>query len=399
MLPLYFARRYLFSKKSHSVINIIAGVSLFAIAMPVAAMIILLSVFNGFENLIKEMATAFDAEITITAHEGSSFNRAEFSKFELDKEPYVEGMSWSIEQNALVEYKGRQTTITIRGVDDSYEEVFPIAEAVVSGEYRVKLGDYERCVVGQTLCYTLGIYTFIEPLKLYAINRESFSTLLPLNGFRRQEVQIAGTFSLDAESEQNYILTSLRLAERIFDLEGRATALLVKLNKGVELDEAKRKIEQILGREFDVKTRYELRPTIYNIMTYEKWGIFFISLLVLLIAAFSIVGSLTMLILEKLPECETLKAMGASTQLIRRIFISEGLLIGAMAALVGITLGVSITLIQQHFGIIEMPVESFVTRSYPIEFRIEDLAVIILAYSAVIYIITHLTVKSLIKRF
>ncbi|MEE1099504.1 MAG: FtsX-like permease family protein, partial [Alistipes sp.] len=243
------------------------------------------------------------------------------------------------------------------------------------------------------------IYTFIEPLKLYAINRESFSTLLPLNGFRRQEVQIAGTFSLDAESEQNYILTSLRLAERIFDLEGRATALLVKLNKGVELDEAKRKIEQILGREFDVKTRYELRPTIYNIMTYEKWGIFFISLLVLLIAAFSIVGSLTMLILEKLPECETLKAMGASTQLIRRIFISEGLLIGAIAALVGITLGVSITLIQQHFGIIEMPVESFVTRSYPIEFRIEDLAVIILAYSAVIYIITHLTVKSLIKRF
>lgn len=398
MLPLLFARRYLFSQKSHSVINIIATVSLFAITMPVAAMIILLSVFNGFEGLIKQMATAFDAEITITANQGVSFSREELNLEKLSKADCVESTCWIIEQNALVEYKGRQAIITLRGVDTTYTNLFPIREVISSGEYRVELGDYDRCVIGQSLSYSLGIYTFIEPLTLYSVNRESFSTLLPLDGFSSEQLSVSGTFLLDAESEQQYILSSLRLAERLFNLEGRATALLLKLKSGEELDRAKLKIEEIVGDRFEVRSRYELRPTLYDIMTYEKWGIFFISLLVLLIAGFSIVGSLTMLIMEKLPECDTLRALGATTKFIRRIFIGEGLLIGAIAAVIGSILGVGVTLLQQHFGIIEIPVESFISRSYPIEFRWQDLVAIILAYAAVIYLITHITVSSLIHR-
>ena len=279
MLPLLFSRRYLFSKKSHSVINIISGVSVFAVAMPVAAMIILLSVFNGFEELVKQMASTFDADLTVTPREGERFPAERIDTAALACIDGLGGWSYTVEQNVLLEYRGHQAAATLRGADDRYPEVMPILGAISAGDYQVRLGDYDRAVLGQALAYSLGVRSLVgEPLKIYALRRNGFSTLIPLEGYSRREVDMAGVFQLDSEAEQQYLITSLRLARELFDFGEDATALLLRVDDPDRIETVKREVEQAVGREFEVRTRYELRRTFYDIMIYEKWGIFFISL-------------------------------------------------------------------------------------------------------------------------
>ncbi len=396
MLSLLFARRYLFSKKSHSVINIIAGVSLFAIAMPVAAMVILLSVFNGFEGLIRSMASTFDADLTITLREGTVMRCEEVDRAALSNLEGVEALSWVVEREALLSYGERQTTATIRGVEESYDQLFPIREAIHHGEYELQRGDYDRVLMGQAMTYTLGIRTLLHPIEIYALSHNSFSSLLPFDSYTRRKVDIAGTFLLEADTEQRYLLTSIRLARDLFEMEGGATALLVKVEDPARVERVKRAVQELLGEEFRVQTRYELRPTFYDIMTYEKWGIFLISLLVLVIAAFSVVGTLVMLILEKRDEQLTLRSLGADGGLIRRIFLGEGALIGAIGLGIGLVVGIALTLGQQHFGWVKIPVESFIMQSYPVELRWGDLVAVVLLFCGVIASISQLTVRSMI---
>lgn len=399
MLPLLFSRRYLFSKKSHSVINIISGVSVFAVAMPVAAMIILLSVFNGFEELVKQMASTFDADLTVTPREGERFPAERIDTAALACIDGLGGWSYTVEQNVLLEYRGHQAAATLRGADDCYPEVMPILGAISAGDYQVRLGDYDRAVLGQALAYSLGVRSLVgEPLKIYALRRNGFSTLIPLEGYSRREVDMAGVFQLDSEAEQQYLITSLRLARELFDFGEDATALLLRVDDPDRIETVKREVEQAVGREFEVRTRYELRRTFYDIMIYEKWGIFFISLLVLVIASFSMVGALSMLIIEKRKDVRTLRALGADTRLIRRIFIGEGVLIGSIGAAIGTVTGVTVTLVQQLFGIVEIPVESLVTRSYPVLFQVNDLLAVLGAFALVVAAVTGLTVYNMIPK-
>ena len=399
MLPLLFSRRYLFSKKSHSVINIISGVSVFAVAMPVAAMIILLSVFNGFEELVKQMASTFDADLTVTPREGERFPAERIDTAALACIDGLGGWSYTVEQNVLLEYRGHQAAATLRGADDRYPEVMPILGAISAGDYQVRLGDYDRAVLGQALAYSLGVRSLVgEPLKIYALRRNGFSTLIPLEGYSRREVDMAGVFQLDSEAEQQYLITSLRLARELFDFGEDATALLLRVDDPDRIETVKREVEQAVGREFEVRTRYELRRTFYDIMIYEKWGIFFISLLVLVIASFSMVGALSMLIIEKRKDVRTLRALGADTRLIRRIFIGEGVLIGSIGAAIGTVTGVTVTLVQQLFGIVEIPVESLVTRSYPVLFQVNDLLAVLGAFALVVAAVTGLTVYTMIPK-
>ena len=399
MLPLLFSRRYLFSKKSHSVINIISGVSVFAVAMPVAAMIILLSVFNGFEELVKQMASTFDADLTVTPREGERFPAERIDTAALACIDGLGGWSYTVEQNVLLEYRGHQAAATLRGADDRYPEVMPILGAISAGDDQVRLGDYDRAVLGQALAYSLGVRSLVgEPLKIYALRRNGFSTLIPLEGYSRREVDMAGVFQLDSEAEQQYLITSLRLARELFDFGEDATALLLRVDDPDRIETVKREVEQAVGREFEVRTRYELRRTFYDIMIYEKWGIFFISLLVLVIASFSMVGALSMLIIEKRKDVRTLRALGADTRLIRRIFIGEGVLIGSIGAAIGTVTGVTVTLVQQLFGIVEIPVESLVTRSYPVLFQVNDLLAVLGAFALVVAAVTGLTVYNMIPK-
>lgn len=399
MLTLRFARRYLFSPKSHSVINLISGVSLVAMATPVAAMIILLSVFNGFEGLIRSMASTFDTDLVITPHEGVSLPTERIDTAALRQIEGVEACSWVVEQEAMVSYGDRQAMVVVRGVEDHYTSLLPIHQATASGEYRVRLGDYDYAFIGQGLGYRLGVRTLVaDPLKIYALKRESFSTLLPIDGYTRREVPLSGTFLLDTESEERYLLTSIRLARDLFTMEGCATALFVKGDGSCSIEALRNRLQERLGEEFKVETRYERNKTFYDIMTYEKWGIFFISLLVVIIASFSIVGALAMLIIEKRDEQLTLRSLGADTAFIRRIFLSEGLLIGGLGALAGTLIGVGITLAQEHIGLVEMPTASFVMQYYPVEFRLMDLIAILAVFTGVVWSISQLTVRNMIPK-
>ena len=398
MLPQFFARRYLFSPKSRSVVNLISGLSVVAVAMPVAAMIILLSVFNGFESLVKSMCSAFDADLTVTPRQGQTFAADAVDTAAVARIDGVEAFSFILEQSALLEHAGRQATATVRGVDDAYGEVFPLAEAIPSGEFRVRLGDLERLVMGQSMAYMLGVRTLADAdVNVYAVRRGSFSSLLPFDNYTRRTVPLGGVYSLDLETERTYVLASLRLAQELFSHPGRVSGLVVRLREGADAERVRQALEQRLGGEYRVRTRYELRASFYRIMTYEKWGIFFISLLVLLVASFSVVGALAMLIVDKRRDIATLRALGADTSLVRAVFRSEGLLICGLGALFGVVLGVGASLVQQHFGLIGIPAETFLTKSYPVEFRFGDLVVVLAAFGLVAYVISNITVRSMVK--
>ena len=398
MLPQFFARRYLFSPKSRSVVNLISGLSVVAVAMPVAAMIILLSVFNGFESLVKSMCSAFDADLTVTPRQGQTFAADAVDTAAVARIDGVEAFSFILEQSALLEHAGRQATATVRGVDDAYGEVFPLAEAIPSGEFRVRLGDLERLVMGQSMAYMLGVRTLADAdVNVYAVRRGSFSSLLPFDNYTRRTVPLGGVYSLDLETERTSVLASLRLAQELFSHPGRVSGLVVRLQEGADAERVRQALEQRLGGEYRVRTRYELRASFYRIMTYEKWGIFFISLLVLLVASFSVVGALAMLIVDKRRDIATLRALGADTSLVRAVFRSEGLLICGLGALFGVVLGVGASLVQQHFGLIGIPAETFLTKSYPVEFRFGDLVVVLAAFGLVAYVISNITVRSMVK--
>lgn len=398
MLPQLFARRYLFSAESRSVVNLIAGLSVVAVAMPVAAMIILLSVFNGFEGLVRSTWSAFDAQLTVVPREGSTFAVDRIDTAALTRIPEVERCSFILEQSALLQHKGRQAIATVRGVDDAYDAVLGWSDAVVAGDGAVRIGDLERMVVGQAMAAQLGIRSLADAhVDAYAVRRGTVPSLLPSANYTRRTVLTGGVFALDGETEQRYVLVSLRLARNLFNYPDRASALLLRLAEGSDPDRTKKAVAQIAGDEFDVRTRYELRASFYRIMTYEKWGIFFIALLVLVIASFSVIGALTMLIVEKRNDIETLRALGADNRLVRSIFRTEGLLICALGAGVGVAIGVAATLAQQYFGWIELPADSFLTKSYPVEFRLGDLAAVVAAFAAIAFLLSDGTTRSLIK--
>ena len=374
MLPQLFARRYLFSSQSRSVVNLISGLSVAAVAMPVAAMIILLSVFNGFESLVKSMYSAFDADLTVSPRQGQTFAQRDLDTAALARIPGVGALSFTLEQSALLEHGGRQATATIRGVDDAYGAVFQLGDAVSAGEWRVRLGDLERLVVGQSMAWMLGIRSLADAdVTLYAVRRGSFSSLLPLENYTRRTEPVGGVYTLDLETERTYVLASLRLAQELFGYPGRASALVVCLAPGADAAAVRKAVAEAAGDGFRVRTRDELR------------------------ASFSVVGALAMLIVEKRDDISTLRALGADTGLVRAVFRTEGFLICGLGAVAGMTLGVAATLAQQYFGLIEIPAETFLTKSYPVEFRPTDLAVVAASFAAVAALLSNITVRSMIK--
>ena len=400
MLVSLFARRYLFSRNSRSVINIISGVSLVAVSVPVAAMIILLSVFNGFEGLVRQTWSAFDADLTVMPVRGVTFGVKEIDISKVEASDVVEATSFIVEQEALITHGEHRATVTVRGVDEHYAEVVPLVETIVAGDCRLCSGEeMDNILLGQGVAYALGSnFSNENGVKVYAVRRNSFSSLLPMDGYAVAELPVAGIFAVDAETDGSNVITTLRRAQSLFDYPSAATSLLVKVGTDVLHDEAKIAVQQIVGEEFNVKTRNELNATLNRLMLYEKWGIFFIALMVLVIASFSIVGALVMLIIDKKKDIATLRAFGADVPLVRRIFTAEGVLICGIGGCVGLLLGIALVLVQQHFGIIRMPTEGFLVDVYPVELRIADVVMVVSAFVVVVPLISAMTVRTMIKR-
>lgn len=398
-LQALFARRYLFSRKSHSVINIISAVSSFAVGVPVAAMVILLSVFNGFEGLVKSMFRDFDPDIAVVAAEGKVFDADGVGRGRLLAVPGVGEVSMVLEDNALLEYRGRQFIATVRGVDSLYGSVVPIEDMVVEGEYEPWFGDMMQVLVGQGVAYNLGVRTALyDPIKVYVPRRGSFSTLLPIDFYREKEVFPSGIFALDAETDTKYVITPIEFTRALFDYPGKVSALAVKIRPGADADKVAAALRAELGGDFKVLTRYQQKASLYQIMTYEKWGIFVIILMVLVIASFSIIGSLVMLIIDKRGDMRTLVSMGGSVGFLRGIFVREGMMVSLMGAGGGMVFGLLLCWLQTAFGLVKIPADTFLIDAYPVVVKVSDMVAVAVCFTVVCYIITKFTVVRMIPR-
>ena len=398
-LQTLFAKRYLFSRKSHSVINIISRVSSFAVGVPVAAMVILLSVFNGFEGLVKDMFHEFDPDIAIVAAEGKVFDGGDTLRETLLSVPGVDQVSMILEDNALLEYRGRQFIATVRGVDSLYGSVVPIKDMVVEGEYLPWFGDMMQVLVGQGVAYNLGVRTALyDPIKMYVPRRGSFSTILPIDFYRTKEVFPSGIFALDAETDTKYVITPIEFTQLLFDYPDKVSAVAVKILSQASTDNVAAELREKLGDNFKVLTRYQQKASLYQVMTYEKWGIFVIILMVLIIASFSIIGSLVMLIIDKREDMRTLVSMGGSIGFLRGIFVREGMMVSMMGAAGGMVFGLLLCWIQITFGLVKIPADTFLIDTYPVVVKLSDLIAVAICFTVVCYIITKFTVVRMIPR-
>lgn len=399
-LPLLFAKRYLFSRKSHTVINIISGVSSFTVAIPVMAMVVLLSVFNGFDSLIKSMYRNFDPDIAVMPVEGKFFGKESVDTGRIGALPQVSEVGFTLEENALFEYGDRQVIGTMKGVDAAFGRIVPVANMVVRGEFDSLPGSTERALVGQGMAYNLMIGARPdEILEVYMPRRGRSVSLLPVDLYRKQPITASGVFALDSETDGKYVIVPLGFAQRLLDYDStKVSSLVVGLKAGSDPLKARQEIAGIVGDDFKVLTRYQQKESFYRLMQYEKWGIYFIILMVLVIASFSIIGSLIMIIIDKKKDTETLITMGAGRRLIRRIFISEGLLISGIGTGIGLVLGIVICLLQQHFGLVKMAGTSFLIDTYPVEMKLTDVLGVVVSVGAVNYLIAWFTVTRMIRK-
>ena len=392
-----FALKYLTSPKSHSVINIIATVSLLAVVVPVAAMVILLSVFNGFESLVRDLYKVVDADIEIATQGGFDINDTSLRTTVAESEG-VEALSFITERQSLLSYRDNRVAVRLRGVDEEYGRVVPLEMFTTSGNAVVQLGDFDRLLLGEGVAYELGVYSLVAgDVEVFSLGGGHIGSLLPTFAMHSESLDVCGVLTIDQQHAASFALTSLRAANRIFGTENRADKLLVKVENGASHSKVAERLRAALGDKFEVVLREDKNEGFYAIMRYEKWAIFFVSLLVLVVASLSIVGTVIMLIIEKRDEQNTLFSMGADSRFIRGVFIREGLLISGIGGVIGLVIGVVVTLLQQHFGFVKMPNGNFLVENYPVELQALDLLVIFVVFLMVAFGVSMVATSTMIK--
>ena len=405
-LSLYIAKRYLFSKKSHQVINIISGIAIAGIALATAAMVCTLSVFNGFQGVVAKQFTAFDPDIKIVAAKGKSFITSDPG---IESVTQLEGASvvaFCVEDKVLAEYGGKQVMAVLKGVDNNFTKLTDI-ESTLIGEGPLTLQDSLNSyalpgieLMGQLNC---GLQ-FTTPLKIYVPRRGGKINLtMPAQNFKKGELLSSGHAFVvqQPKYDAGYILTSVDFARKIFRRKNNeATSMEIKVNDKADIDDVKREIKSILGEEFTVHDRYEQQNDIYKVMQIEKLLSYIFLTFILLVACFNIVGSLSMLIIEKRDNMNTLRSMGAEGKIIANIFVYEGVIISAIGALAGIIAGIFLCVVQQKYGIISMGgAGGFVIDSYPVEIHSGDVAATFVTVLAVGITAVWLPVRVLTRRF
>lgn len=396
-LPYFIAGRYLRSRKSHSVINIISGVSVAAMATPVAAMVILLSVFNGLEGMVRTLYRAVDADISIRAAEGTVFDVAAVDTAAIRAAEGVETLSLVLEQGAMAEVGDRRTIVRLRGVERTYEDVVPVAQTIYGGTFAVGVDDSRSVVLGHRTAQELGMSRQAagDMVTLYAINRTRFSSLLPVGGYTRRTLPVAGFYSIDDENG-DVAYVSLDVAQDMFNYEGRASSVAVKLAAGADADAVAERLQRIAGEGMEVLTR-ERSNSIYRLMALEKWGVFAVALLVLVVASLTVVGTIVMIMIDKRDDAATLRMMGASRATVRDIFVGEGHLLAGVSLVLGVAAGVGLTLLQQTVGLVRLQTATLMVDIYPVELHAADVLLTAAAYIVVAHVVTRLTVGAMLK--
>ncbi len=383
----YIARRYLISKKSVNVINIISGVSVAGVTVGTFALIVILSVFNGLDTSIKSLFSSFDPDIKISVAKGKSFDLNEGNFEAIKNLSGISSVTPVVEEDALLRYGDRQYFATIKGVPANYSEISGLdTTSITSGRFMLESGRVPFAIVGQGVAYYLSVgLNFTDPVHIYTLKKGTSGRPSLANAFNHSAIYASGIFQNQQEIDSKYVLVPFGYAQELFQMENRVSAVEIGLNPNISEDQAKAEIIGLLGEKFVVKTQFEQHELFYKVMRSEKWAIFIILGFVLVIASFNILGSLSMLIIDKKADIAILQSMGANQKLVRTIFLFEGWMISLAGAVFGLILGILICWIQIEFGLLKIPGNegSFIFSAYPVEIRISDLLAIFLLVTGI----------------
>ena len=404
--PFFIARRYLFSKKSTNAINIISGISVIGVAVATMALVVTLSVFNGFHDLVASFFTTFDPQLKVTPVMGKTVAADDPILTQIKQLPEVDVATESVEDQALVIYRGRQAMVTVKGVEDNFDQLTHIKEILLGdGEYELHAADMFYGIPGIRLAEQLGTgYLYEEPLKVYAPRREGQLNMAnPMDGLVEDELYSPGVIFQVSQSkyDKNYILTSIDFARRIFEQQGMISALELRLKPGSNFERVKSEIKDIAGDKYYVKDRFEQQDDTFKIMKIEKLMAYIFLTFILMIACFNIIGSLSMLIIDKKQDAITLRNMGANEHQISGIFMMEGRMICLLGAVIGITVGLLFCWLQQEFGLVRFGSSegSYIIDAYPVSVRVWDIVLVFMTVVAVGFLSVWYPVRHLSKKY
>lgn len=411
--PFFIARRYLFSRKSTHAINIISGVSVVGVTIATMALVVTLSVFNGFHDLVATFFTAFDPQIKVTPATGKTAPANDPVLTQIRQLPQIDVAMESLEDQALAVYNHHQAMVTIKGVEDNFNRLTHIVDILEDGDtlrennadkYMLHAADMNYGIIGMRIAEQLGMgYSYPGTMQVYAPRREGQLNMAdPSQGFTVDELYSPGALFCvrQAKYDAKYILTSLDFARHLFEQEGRLSSLELRLKPGSDFDRVKSEIKSIAGDKYIVQDRYEQQDDTFKIMKIEKFMAYIFLTFILIVASFNIIGSLSMLIIDKKDDVVTLRNLGASDKQIVRIFLFEGRLISAIGAVLGIILGLFLCWLQQTYGLVALgpSSDSFVVNAYPVSVHPWDIVLVFVTVLAVGFLSVWYPVRYFAKR-
>lgn len=403
--PVFIARRYLFSKKSTHVINVISSISVIGVAVATMALVIVLSVFNGFHDLVASLFTSFDPQLKVVPVEGKTAPSDDPILTQIRLLPEVDVATETVEDQALAIYDGKQAMVKIKGVDDNFAELSHITDILYGdGSFSLHAANLEYGILGIRLAQTLGIGAQWDGyLKIYAPQKEGQLDLSnPGEGFVADSLNSPGVlFSVrQSKYDKNYIVTSIAFARNLFGQQGMLSDLEIRLKEGSDLNAVKAEMQKIAGTKYKVLDRFEQQEDTFKIMSIEKLMAYIFLTFILIVACFNIIGSLSMLIIDKKNDVVTLRNLGANDKQITRVFLFEGRMIAVIGAVIGIGLGLLLCLLQQQYGFVRLGESegSFIVDAYPVSVHYTDVAIIFVTVIAVGWLAVWYPVRALSKR-
>ena len=399
--PFLIARRYLFAKKSHNAVNVISAVSVVGVAVGTMALAIVMSVFNGFEDLTRKLYSIFDPDLKISLTVGKTFTADPARLKLLQADTDVLAFSLTVEENVLVEYGEQQEIAILKGVDDQYRHVTGIDSMMYEGNFDLWVHETPQAVVGLTMAYKLRVgLNFITPLRFYAVRNTPTISLNPERALNQKIIFPSGKFTFDEEIDSQYILVPIEFARSLFENDTLASAIEIKLKPGADEKKVQKRVTAIFGEGFDVKTTYQQKEFQYKVLKSEKFVTFMILTFVLLIASFNVVGSLSMLMIEKKRDMFIFQSMGTDRQLLSSIFIMQGWMIVLSGAFAGMALGAVLCWLQIEFGFFKVTdAGTYIIDSYPVALRGKDFVMILLAVAGVSFLTIYFPVKYFVKKY
>lgn len=394
-LPFFIARRYLFAKKSHNVINIISAISALGMAIGTAALIIILSIYNGFDELVKSTLSNVEPDILVSPSKGKVFAPDSMALEKLWEDPAISSVSRVLQENVFIDYEGRQSVAKAKGVDHEYEASSPLPGNIVQGYFALHKGELPQMVAGLGVANRLGINAnFLSKAEIFFPMRDKQISLVnPMASIKTVRVKPSGIFTVNQSVDDELVLLPIEVMRELLAYDEEISALEIRLENPSEKAVRKeiKNIKKTLGTDFIVQDRFQQNTSLYKMMRYEKAAIFLILIFIIIIIAFNVFGSLTMLIIEKKNDIETYRSMGATDKLIRNIFTLEGWLISLSGLAAGLVAGIAFALLQQKFGFIKMP-GNFLVNAYPVILQWSDILATVIGVALIGYLIALLPV-------